>query len=590
MILSTSKKHHFLLALLIVISGCADKKVRPLVDVGGPREQSIPYDINPAKASEHYAGTFVDKTEEYGLKGVQAVHMYAVDANNDGATDLVVLDDFLASPKFYFFDKKEKKFKLGPSPFNELVRASYLNFIDLDHDGILDVIAGNLNQKSEVTQYPARVFKGVVTDGKISYIQKTTLPIGILPTASIVPFDFNLDGEIDLYLANWFSQKDANPKPVPDSLLQGKGFEFTNISTQLQGEYEINRSDKSYPNATPTFGASVCDVDRNGLPDIMTNNSNGYYNKLWLNVDGKNFTNYGTLSGYAADTEGTAEAKGGGNSFFSLCGDYNNDGLVDIVVGNLAKDSDVESRDKSAILTGSTKSFPPKFYRTEIFPEEKADNWSEGNRRGIWLDYNLDGLTDLMIANSGFPPTSRMLFYEQQADHEYIDRAREMGINLMNPSGMVSIDLNGDGVMDFISGQSKVRAGDINSRIYVFENQTKRHGKGSIRFHLQGKKSNYYGISSTLTFRTNKVSRFGEANYAYGSLPSQNEEGVYFAFAGETPKNVEVRWSVGNIDKLGRISPLVKTYDLQKLLGKGKHLELNLCEDGRVLARTKKCY
>jgi hypothetical protein len=590
LILSTSKKYTFLLALLLLAAGCADKKIRPLVDVGGPREQSIPYDINPAKASGHYAHTFVDKTQEYGLQNVEGVHLYAVDANNDGATDLVVLDDFLASPKFYFFNKKEKKFHLGANPFSEIVRASYLNFIDLDHDGVLDVIVGNLNQKSEITQFPPRVFKGVIAEGKVSYVQKATLPTGILPTASIVPFDFNLDGEMDLYLANWFSQKDANPKPLPDSLLQGKGFEFTNLSTQLQGEYEMSRSDKSYPNATPTFGASVCDVDKNGLPDIMTNNSNGHYNKLWLNADGTNFTNYGVLTGYAADTEGTAEARGGGNSFFSLCGDYNNDGFVDIVVGNLAKDSDIESRDKSAVLTGSTKSFPPKFYRTEIYPEDKTDNWSEGNRRGIWIDYNLDGLTDLMIANSGFPPSSRMLFYEQQADHEYIDRAREMGINLMNPSGMVSIDLNGDGVMDFISGQSKVRAGDINSRIYVFENQTKRQGKGSIRFHLQGKKSNYHGISSTLHFKTNKTTRFGEANYIYGSLSSQNEEGVYFAFGSETPQSIEVRWSIGTSNQLGKITPLIKKYNLQNLSGKGKHLELNLCEDGRVLGKSKKCY
>jgi hypothetical protein len=196
----------------------------------------------------------------------------------------------------------------------------------------------------------------------------------------------------------------------------------------------------------------------------------------------------------------------------------------------------------------------------------------------------------LLIANSGFPPTSRMLFYEQQKNHEFIDRAREMGVNMMNPSGMVSIDLNGDGVMDFISGQSRVRAGDITNRIYVFENQTKRHGKGSIRFHLQGKKSNYHGISSTLTFRTNKTARFGEANYLYGSLPSQNEAGVYFAFGAETPKRVDVRWSIGNTDRLGRISAVTKVYNLQSMSGKGKHLELNLCEDGRVLPKTKKCY
>ena len=151
---------------------------------------------------------------------------------------------------------------------------------------------------------------------------RSSLPTGVLPTASIVPLDFNLDGEIDLYLANWFSQKDNNPKPVTDYLLQGKGFEFTDVGSQLRGEYDYNKSDKIYPNATPTFGASVCDVDKNGLPDIMTSNSNGYYNKLWLNIDGKNFVNYGMESGYAADNEGSADQKGGGNSFFSLCGDY----------------------------------------------------------------------------------------------------------------------------------------------------------------------------------------------------------------------------------------------------------------------------
>ena len=590
LILSTSKVATILLTVLLLSVGCADKKIRSIVDVGGPREQSIPYDINPEKSSGEYAQTFIDKTQEYGLKDVQGVHLYAVDVNNDGATDLVVLDDFLSSPKFYFFNIKEKKFELGPSAFNEIVRASYLNFIDLDHDGVLDVIVGNLNQKSELTQYSPRVFKGVIVDGKLSYVFQSTLPIGILPTASIVPLDFNLDGEIDLFIANWFSQNDANPKPLPDSLLQGNAFSFINISTQLQGEYEMNGIDKSFHNATPTFGATICDVDKNGLPDILTNNSNGYHNKLWLNMDGVNFTNYGTLTGYSADNEGSPESRGGGNSFFSLCGDYNNDGIVDIVVGNLARDTDTESRDKSAVLTGSTKSFPPKFYRTEILPTYKTDNWVEGNRRGIWLDYNLDGLNDLMIANSGFPPTTRLMFYEQQPDHEYIDRALEMGINLMNPSGMVSIDLNGDGVMDFISGQSRVRAGDIKNRIYVFENQTKRQGRGSIRFHLQGKKSNYHGISSTLNFKTNKTTRRGEANPLYGSLPSQNEEGVYFAFGNESPQSVEVRWSAGLTDKIGRITPIYKKYNLLKISSKGKHTELNLCEDGRVLARSKKCY
>lgn len=588
LISSTSKKHSltFLAILGALLSGCAEKKIEPLKDIGGPREQSIPYEITPEKEGT----VFVDKAQEYGLKDVTAVHLYAVDVNNDGATDLVVLDDFYAAPKFYYFDKKEKKFKLGENPFNEIVRASYLNFVDLDHDGVYDVIVGNLNQKSEMTQFPGRVYKGLLEKGKLRYELKSTLPTGVLPTASIVPFDFNLDGEIDLYLANWFSQKDNNPRPVTDKLLQGKGFVFSDVGDLLKGENDFNKSEKIYPNATPTFGASVCDVDKNGLPDIMTSNSNGYYNKLWLNLDGKSFTDYGRESGYAADSEGSADQKGGGNSFFSLCGDYNNDGIIDVVVGNLSRDSDPESRDKSAILTGSTRAFPPKFYRSEFYLNEQKTNWSEGDRRGVWIDYNLDGLNDLIVANSGFPPSSRLIFFEQQPDHAYEDKAHDFGVNLMNPSGIVTIDLNGDGVMDFISGQSKVRAGGIDTRLYVFENQTKREGRGSMRFHLQGKKSNYHGLSSTLTFQTSKTKYFGEANYLYGSLPSQNEEGVYFSFGKEEPRNVEVRWSIGSEDRLGRVTPTVRRYNLQKFSGKGKHLELNLCEDGRVLPRSKNCY
>ena len=570
---------------VIFFTGCADKKIVAFKDVGGPREQSIPYELGPEKRNP----LFLEKTEDYGIKGVQAVHLYVADVNRDGSSDLITLDDFSAAPKFYLFNKKEKKFFLADNPFQEIVRASYLLFLDLDHDQILDVIVGSLNQKSEITQFPTRIFQGQIQNGKLSYLQKSVLPTGLSPTASIAPFDFNLDGEIDLYLANWFSQNDQSPKPVPDSLFKGEGFIFTDVGSQLKGEYDFNKAEKNYPNSTPTFGASVCDVDKNGYPDILTNNSNGYYNKLWLNIDGNNFVNYATESGYGADSEGSAQSRDGGNSFFSLCGDYNNDEIVDIVVGNLSKDSDPDSRDKSSVLTGSSRMFPPKFYRSEFYQLEDSSKWSEGIRRGAWIDYNLDGLSDLLIANSGFPPTSRLVFFEQQADHAYEDKARDYGVNLMNPSGIVTIDLNGDGVMDFISGQSKVRAGEINSRIYVFENQFKRTTQKSLRFYLQGKKANSQGLSSTLKLRTNKKKYFAEANYIYGSLPSQNEDGVYFAFNSELAEEVEVRWSHGTIDRLGRILPIVKKYKLKNFQKSG-HYDLNLCEDGRILARSKSCY
>lgn len=584
--LSTFNFRFCLTAGLLFFAGCAQKQIRPISESMTPREQSIAYETGPEKPS---SAIFVDMAEAYGLKGVKAVHLYAVDVNHDGATDLITLEDFYAAPKFYYFDKSQKKFKQGDNPFGEIIRASYLNFVDLDHDGVYDVIVGSLNQKSEMTKYPTRIYKGSIAKGTLTYSLKTTLLTGPLPTASVQALDFNLDGELDLYLANWFSQDD-NPKPLTDILMMGKEFVFTDSSSILAGEYDYEKHTKQYTNATPTFGASVCDVDQNGFPDVLTSNSNGYFNKMWLNIDGKSFVNYGVESGYAADDEGSADSKGGGNSFFSLCGDYNNDQLVDIVVGNLAKESDQEFRDKSTILTGRSKTFPPKFYRTDFFNNDEKPNWSEGNRRGVWIDYNLDGLNDLIIANSGFPPDSRLIFLEQQKDHAYDDKSALFGVNLMNPSGIVTLDINGDGVMDFISGQSKVRAGDIDTRVYLFVNQTKRSGRGSVRFHLQGKRSNTHGISSWMSLSTDKNKYSSQVNYNFGSLPSQNEEGVYFAYDVETPKTLDVVWSIGSTDRLERISPLVRKYDLRKMALKGKHTELNLCEDGRVLPRAKNCY
>jgi hypothetical protein len=582
---------------LVIISGvysCAHQK--NVIDVN-PKKEIIPiektlvhYEMGPTKTSS----IFADQTKQYGLDGVKAVHLYAVDVNHDGATDLVVLEDFYSVPKFYLFNKTLKKFILSKSPFDEIVRASYLVFADFDHDGIYDVLVGSLNQKSEMTQYPLRLFKGEIIKGEIHYKEMPNPINRILPTASVSLLDYDLDGELDLFLANWFSFKGQNPTPIPDILLRGNGgFKFEDVSILLNSEDEINKTDKTFLNATPTFGSSVCDVNQDGYPDIMTSNSNGYYNKLWLNTEGNGkieFINHAKESGYGADNEGSEEGRGGGNSFFSLCGDYNNDGLVDIVIGNLSHASDPEWVDRSSILTGSSKKFIPQFIRTDFFPEGMKTKWSEGDRRAVWIDYNLDGLKDLIIDNSGFPPDSRLGLLEQSVDHSFLDRSADLGLNILNPSGTVTLDLDGDGVMDFITGQTSLRTGENTNRIYVFKNLTKRNNRGSVRLHLQGKKSNANGISSSVYLITNKNKYFENVQYSYGSLPSQNEEGVYFAYNKETPKAVIVRWSIKVKDRLGRETPLMKQYNLNKFKLTGKHLELNLCEDGRVLPKNKNCY
>lgn len=398
--------------------------------------------------------------------------------------------------------------------------------------------------------------------------------------------DFDLDGELDLFLANWFDYTEKNPKLVPNVLLKGKGFHFENVTDKLEGE----QSNKNY---APTFGVTICDVDQNGFPDILTNSSNGYYNKLWLNVEKNNnrsFVDYGEASGYAADDDGPKTTLGGGNSFFSACADYNNDGIIDIAIGNLFRDTDPESRDRSAILTGSTHHFPPKFIRSEFYQTTGLKKWSEGDHRGVFVDYNLSGRESLIVENSGFPPNSRLIFFEQQPNHEMIDKAPDYGLDIVNPSGVITLDLKHRGIMDLVVGQSDTRAGNSKSRIYVFENQIDRKNLGSIRFHPQGRMANTHAISGSLYLKTNKHTYFRNIVYNYGSLPSQNEEGAYIGFDREIPEEVKFNWPISTKDSLNRSIPLIKKYDLKKFKLKGSHHEFNLCEDGRILERHENCY
>lgn len=591
---STSKKFFFLILIFAGLASCSHQRngidLTSTKNIISEEKNVRRYEMGPTKPSS----VFKDVTTEYGLEAVKAVHLYAVDFNHDGTTDLVTLEDFYSVPKFYHLNKKLKKFILVKYPFEEIVRASYLVFADFNRDGILDVVVGSLNQKSEMTQYPVRIFKGELRNNEIHYKELPSPVNKILPTASVSVLDFDLDGELDLFFSNWFSFKGQNPLPVPDIFLKGLGnFKFEDISKILNGENEISKATKTFLNVTPTFGASVCDINQDGYPDILTSNSNGYFSKLWLNSEAQGnieFKNFGKESSYGADNEGTEAGRGGGNSFFSMCGDYNNDSIVDVVIGNLSHNSDPEWVDRSSILTGSTKAFVPQFMHTEIFPERFKANWSEGNRRAVWIDYNLDGFSDLIFDNSGFPPESRLTFAEQAIDRGFDDRSQELGINILNPSGTVTLDLDDDGVMDFISGQTSLRTGENENRIYVYKNLTKRNGKGSVRFHLQGKRSNSFGISSSVYLNTNKHKYFQNVQYSYGSLPSQNEEGIYYAFNREIPISVVVRWSSKVKDRLGREVPFLKHYDLKKFKLVGNHQELNLCEDGRILPRKKNCY
>lgn len=555
------------------------------------KKTDLPSLFGPTKTTGNV--WFRDKTKTYGLEGVKASHLYAVDLDNDGDTDLVTLSNNHAEPEFYYFDSRKKKFVKGYSPFQEGVRASYLLFYDFDKDGTVDVLAGFLNNKTEMARLPLKIFKGTLTKGKLSFFEmKGYISMEPLATAAVSVLDYDLDGWLDLYIGNWFSVDGKNTEAVIDHLNFGNKFKFKEATDLLRGEIFKPRGSEIYSNARPTYATSTCDVDQNGYPDVLTASSNGYGNKLWMNLydfaeKTRYFQDYGKESNFAADLNGFLDPVGGGNTFSAVCADYNNDGIMDAYLGELTYSYDNESRDKSSILTGSQKQFPPHFIRTEYTNDDESGTWNQGDRAAVWVDMNFDGFLDLLVDNSGFPPKSRLILFKQQPDHLFEDVSEVAGIDIVNPEGSIIIDVNNDGRPDVITGQTNVRNTKIANHLYLFENALPWNGKKSLRVYLSGKRGNLKGIGGMIVLNTSKGTKRQFVEYSQGAQSSQHEEGLFFGLSqGEKLKSATVRWPVYKDDKFN--SFVEKTYNLSGIKP-NPFAKITFCEDGKLLSGKKKC-
>lgn len=545
-------------------------------------------------------GSFVDKTNDYGLSNLFAVTFNAIDFTFDGMTDLVILPTYYSRPKFYAWNPTRKKFEVwGHDPLPSDFKASFMLFYDMNKDKIPDLISGVLNQRSEVSQIPVKIYYGEMLTGKLFFKEDPkafTLPVE--PTSGLTVIDYDLDGWPDIFVSNWFENKNNQYLPVADRLLRNNKGKFEDVTPVLRGEGDKLATHLFPPNAKPTYGASTCDIDQNGYPDIMTVSSSGHKNKLWMNQkDSRSGERYmedlGPVTNYASDPDGNLIPTGGGRSFFSACTDYNDDGIMDVFLGELSHAYDNESVDRSSVLTGSKETYPPYFLRTEYVSDATSESWNQGDRRGIWTDYNLDGRVDIIVDNSGFPPYSRLVLFEQDETSAFINVGSQLGIDVVNPTGTITIDVNQDGLPDVLTSQNNIRKADIPPRLYLFENNIKTIGRKAVKINLNGIKSNTDAIGAMVMLytqtRTKKIVQRRWVEYTQGGLPSQNESGVIFGIGeGVELVGVKVRWPYVKKNGFNSGEVLEKLYTLKDYPDKS-FLELTVCEDGKVLNGKMGC-
>jgi enediyne biosynthesis protein E4 len=260
--------------------------------------------------------------------------------------------------------------------------------------------------------------------------------------------DYDNDGRMDIFFSNGAQLpelKKTNPS-FYNSLLRNKGdgtFEDVTMKAGISGEH----LDFSY-------GVAVGDYDNDGWPDIFIANTGK--NALYHNNGDGTFTDVTGPSGLGTKPPKTLSVQA---AWF----DYDNDGLLDLVVSNYTLWTPQE--DRGCTVRGVESYCHPKMYpavphrlyhnlgngRFEDVTEKSGFGKVPGKGMGIGIaDFNNDGWMDVFIANDTEPNS----LFLNQGNGTFKDVGLEFGVAYNDNGATVSAmgadakDYDNDGFVD----------------------------------------------------------------------------------------------------------------------------------------------
>lgn len=258
---------------------------------------------------------------------------------------------------------------------------------DYDNDGDLDLF---------VTAYgPDTLYRNngdsTFTDATSAAGLKKT-GAGWIWSSSAAFVDYDRDGDLDLFVANYLDFTPATNKlcydsvgardyctprayrPVPDRLFRNEGNgTFADVSDAAG----ITKADGA------GLGVSTGDYDGDGWLDLYVAND-ATPNQLWINQKNGTFADMGPLSGAAVNASGNPEGSMGVAS-----GDYDADGDEDLFVTNIVGET------YALYVNNGRGDFDDQRVRAGLAQPTAAFTGFGAE----WFDYDNDGWLDLFAAN-----------------------------------------------------------------------------------------------------------------------------------------------------------------------------------------------
>ncbi|MBI4833526.1 MAG: VCBS repeat-containing protein [Planctomycetes bacterium] len=477
-----------------------------------------------AFASGYDTAYFVDISEKSGLAKSGGRRVAWGDFDNDGFQDLLVDGGDLWRNK-------------GDGTFEDVAAKAGINmacgggaWADIDNDGWLDFFSSGWPDVAWKNNGDG-TFKNITADLEIANDNALT--------EGAAWGDYNRDGFVDIYMANYEKPGKQLSMGTPDRLLENvRGKWFRDVTL-----------DAGTVSLEPMCGRGVVwgDYNNDGFPDIFVANYRLDPDFLWKNNGNGTFTNVARETG----AEGVAGKYGYfGHGIGADFGDFNNDGNLDLFVGNLAHPRYMEFSNMSYLLKNSGA----PDYKFSDFRQPLGIRYEETHSNPAWCDYDNDGLLDLYITCVYEGLTS--FLYKQGKNGRFIDATWITGTRLMDGWGCAWADFDNDGDMDLaVSGKEIVLDKEKDKkgyRIFLFRNETKqllpeRHW---LEVKLVGKDCNRSAIGARVTISNGKAKYTREVQGGTGTTCQSSLVQHFGLGEGVDTVSVSVRWPCGKVEEL----------------------------------------
>jgi hypothetical protein len=421
---------------------------------------------------------------------------------------------------------------------------------DYNNDGFPDIFISCVGQ--------SRLFRNT---GKGAFVD-VTRSSGLFGrqglSTSALWFDYDLDGFLDLFVCNYvrwspehdvFCSLDGTHKSycTPEAYRGDTCWLFHNRGN---GTFEdVTATSGVFDSSSKSLGVALLDYDQDGWPDLLVANDT-QPNKLYRNLHNGKFKDVAIEAGLAFSTEGKARAGMGVD-----VGDFDNSGKPGIAITNFDNEMIGLYRESSQGV----------FDDVSIPSGVGAPSRNTLGFGCMFLDVDLDGALDLVVANGHIDETVRNIRgnvgYAQPAqlflnlgNGKFRDVAAEAGGGFENPRvgrGLAYGDFDRDGDLDILLTTN-------NGPAVLFRND-QLAGNHSIRFQLQGTKSNRDAIGATVQvfaggLHQTRMVRGGSSYLSQSELP------VTFGLArGDKIDRVVITWPSGRTEEFKDL-PAQKSY------------------------------